>query len=115
MVEKIIDAEVKASLQQHIKIREINSGYLKEYKPSIKKNKEYKANWKYQNKNKNKVKSHNLSFANSQSQTQIFKKNKSHYEKDHSAIRVNITKIAKKNKDKNKAKNLSYIKCYTCK
>lgn len=31
------------------------------------------------------------------------------------AIGVNTTEIVKKNKNKDKAKNFSYIKCYTCK
>ena len=48
----------------------------------------------------------------SQLQTQVFKKNKRHgsSERGHLAIGVNATKVAKKNKDK--AKDLSYIKCY---
>ena len=61
------------------------------------------------NKDKKKAKSHPLSSAN-QSQTQDSKKD-NYYGgwQGHPATGVNATKVAKKNKDK--AKNLSHIKC----
>lgn len=53
----------------------------------------------------------------SQPQTQVSKKNKchrSHWE-SYLATGVNATEVIKKNKEKDKTKDLSYIKCYTCK
>ena len=76
IVEKAIDAKVKASLQPLSGTREIDSRCSKDYKPLAKKNKD-NASWEYHNKafnkDKNKVKSHNFSFAN-QFQTQAPKK-----------------------------------------
>lgn len=37
------------------------------------------------------------------------------HQRGHSAIAMSITKIAKKDEDKNKTKNLSYIEYYTYK
>ncbi len=54
---------------------------------------------------------HNSSSAN-QLQIQASKKDKRHWE-DHPATGVNATEVAKKDKDK--AKDLSHIKYYTCK
>ena len=79
----------------------------------VKKNKD-NVNWKHcnkaSNKDKNKTKFYNSSFAN-QSQTQAFKKDQHSCWKGYLVTGINTIKVAKKNK--NKAKDLSYIKCYT--
>ncbi len=75
VIEKVVNIEVKTSLQPLSKIREIDSEYSKGYK--LTKKDKNKANWEY--KYRDKAKSHNLSLANtnqSQIQTQVFKKNK---------------------------------------
>ena len=36
-------------------------------------------------------------------------------QRGHSTIKANVTEVAIKDKDKNKARDLSYIKCYTYK
>ncbi len=64
------------------------------------------------NKDKNKAKSHNSSSAN-QPQTQASKKNKRGRQRGYPTTRVNATKVAKNDKDK--AKDLSYVECYTYK
>ncbi len=50
-----------------------------------------------------------------QPQTQAFKKDKCHgsRQRGYLATGINTTEVAKKDKDK--AKDLSHIKCYTCK
>ncbi len=112
VVEKVVDAKVKASLQPSSGTREINSRCPRAYKPSAKKDKD-NANWEYWNEiPKDKAKSHNSFFAN-QPQTQASKKDKRGRRGDHSATGVNAIKVAKK--DKYKAKDLSHIKCYICK
>ncbi len=114
VIKKVVNVKIKTSLQLPSGIREINSRCSKSYKPSAKKNKD-KAIHEYWDGDKDKAKSYNLSLTNSQSQTQAFKKNKYHgnRQRDHLATRVHTTKVAKK--DKNKAKDLSHIKCYTYK
>ena len=81
----------------------------------VKKNKD-NTYWKYRdeafNKDKDMAKSHNSFFTN-QPQMQASKKDKRGYCGGHLATRVNTTEVAKKDKDK--AKNLSHVKCYTCK
>ena len=119
ILEKAVNVKAKASLQPLLGTRKIDSRYLKGYRPSAKKEKN-KANQKHRDENNNKAKSANFLFANiSQLYTQIqaFKKNKRHenHQRGHPATRVNATKITKKNKDKNKAKDLTHIKCYICK
>lgn len=47
------------------------------------------------NKDKDNAKFHNLSFANSQSQTQISKKHQRSWQESYPATGVNVTKIAK--------------------
>ncbi len=114
MVEKAGDVKVKANLQSPFYVRKINARCLKSHCLSIKKDKE-DTYWEYRNeasKNKEKAKSHNSSSAN-QPQTQAPKKDKRGHWGGHPAIGVNATKVAKKNKDK--AKNLNHVKCYTCK
>ena len=115
MVEKVVGAEVKASLQLPSGTREINSRYPKRYKPLIKKDKN-NAYWEHCkevfNKDKNKTKSHN-SFSAKQPQTQAPKKDKHSCQGDHPATKINALKVAKK--DKNKAKDLSHVKYYTYK
>lgn len=116
MIEKANDVEAKASLQPPFKIRKIDSRYPKSHRPSVKKGKN-NANWEYrdENKDQNKAKSQNPSSANSQPQTQVFKKDKHQESRQggYPATEVNAIKVAKRDKDK--AKDLSYIKCYTCK
>ncbi len=58
-----------------------------------------------------KVKSHSSSTSANQSQTQAPKKDKRGCRGGHLVTRVNVTKIAKKDKT---LKDLSHIKCYTC-
>lgn len=67
VVEKAIDIKEKASLQPPSKIKEIDSKCPKDYKPSIKKDKD-KVTQKYWNRDKNKAKSNNPPFTNSQFQ-----------------------------------------------
>ena len=116
MVKKAVNVEAKASLQSYSMIREIDSICPKRHRSSIKKDKD-NAYWEYRdegsNKNKEKAKSHPLSSAN-QPQTQASKKNKCHGSwQGYPATGVNAIEIAKKDKDK--TKDLSYIKYYTCK
>ena len=96
-------------------IREIDSRCSQGHRQSVKKDKN-DTYWEYRNqtsKDKVKAKSHPLSSFN-QPQTQAFKKNKRYGSRQgHSAIRVNATGVAKK--DKGKAKDLSHTKCYNCK
>ncbi len=117
-MEKADDAEVKANLQSFFYIREINSRYPKGHHPSAKKNKEdiYQKSHNEASKDKDKAKSHNSSSSANQPQIQALKKNKhgcrgNH--RDHPAIKVNATEVAKKDKDK-ALKDLSHVKCYTC-
>ncbi len=82
---------------------------------SVKKDKD-KAN--QENSDADKAKPHNLSSANiNQVQTQASKKEKHHrnHRGPHLATRINATEISKKDKDKDQTKDLSHIKCYTCK
>lgn len=83
------------------------------YRLSVKKKKGSREHW---DKNKNKAKFYNLSFTRtSQPCTQASKKNKYNKNRweDYLATKINITKVVKKTKNKNKAKNLNYIKYYT--
>ena len=96
-------------------IKEIDSRCLKKHRPSVKKNKD-DTYWEHCNeafKDKEKAKFHSLSSTN-QPQTQASKKKKRHGSwRGHPATGVNATEVAKKDKDK--AKDLSQIKCYTYK
>ena len=116
VVEKAVNVEAKAGLKPHSIVQEIDSRCSKGHRPSVKKNKDdtYQEHRnKASNKDKKKAKSYPLSFAN-QPQTQASKKDKHHGSwQDHPAIGINATEVAKK--DKNKAKDLSHIECYTCK
>ena len=115
VVEKAVDAKAKTGFQPHSIIREIDSRCPKEYRPSVKKNKNdaYRKHRDKVSKDKEKAKSHLLSSAN-QPQNQASKNNKRHgSRRTHLATRVNAIEVAKKDKDK--AKNLSHIKCCICK
>lgn len=72
-----------------------------------------KVSSEHRDKDKDKARSHNPLFANTkQPQTQNSKKNK-HYrrcQRGHLAIKINTIKVAKKDKKKDKVKNLSHIK-----
>ncbi len=115
VVEKAVDIEAKANLQPPFGTKKIDSRYLKGYRPSVKKDKN-NAYWEHHNKvfnkDKDKAKSHNSSSAN-QPQTQIPQKNKSSCRGGHLATEVNVTKVAKKDKDK--TKDLGHVECYTYK
>ena len=103
-MEKTGDAETKANLQPPFYVREIDSKCPKSYCPSVKKDKE-DANQEHRNeasKDKDKAKSH----------TPVSKKRQGQ-QGGPPATGVNATEVAKK--DKNKAKDLSHVKCYTCK
>ncbi len=104
--------EAKANLLPPSGTKEINSRCPKGYRPSVKKDKD-DANWEHQDEAPNdKAKSHNSSSAN-QPQTSAPKKDKRSHRGGHPATGINATEVAKNDKDK--AKNLSYIECYTCK
>lgn len=98
MVKKAINTKAKASLQPSSGTREINSRYPKKYKPLVKKDKN-DANQEHRNEVSNKdkdiAKFHNLSFANSQPQTQISKKHQGSWQEGYPATGVNATKVAK--------------------
>ncbi len=115
MVEKPVNTEAKAGLQPPPGTREINARCSKRYRSSVKKDKDnaYQEHRdEASNKDKDTVKSHN-SFSANQPQTQAFKKDKCGRREGHPATGVNAIKVAKKDKDK--TKELSYVKCYTCK
>ncbi len=115
VVEKTVNAKAKASLQSLSGTEEINSRYPKSYKPSAKKDKN-KITREHRDKNEDKAKSYNLSLTHTtQSLIHASKKNKPHGNRQggYPATKVNTIKVIKKNKDK--AKNLRYIKCYTYK
>ncbi len=87
---------------------------MKGHRPSVKKDKQ-DTYWEHRDKvskNKKKAKSQNFSSTN-QPQTQALKKNKLGRRGGHPATGINATKVAKKDKDK--AKDLSHVECYTCK
>ncbi len=114
MIKKVVNVEEKASFQPFLEIKKIDIRYLKSYKLT---NKD-KSSWDHRDEDK--TRSHNLFLANASqpqtpTQTQASKKDEYHQEswQSYPAIRVNIIKVAKKNKDK--TKNLSYIKYYTYK
>ena len=115
IVKKTVDIEANANLQPPFRTKKIDSRYPKEYKLLAKKDKN-NASWEYcneaSNKDKDKAKSHNSSSVN-QHQTQTPKKDKCGCWESHLATGVNATKVAKKDKDK--VKDLSHVKCYTCK
>ena len=117
IIEKTIDVEAKTSLQPLFGTRKINSKCPKRYKSLVKKDKDdtyWEQRDKASNRDKKKAKSHNPSFSANQFQTQAFNSKK--YQRKGRGVpatRVNATKVVKKDKDK--AKDLSHIKYYTCK
>ncbi len=115
-MEKAGNIEAKADLQLSFYIREIDSRCPRDHYPSAKKNKEdtyWDPHNKVSNKDKNKAKSHNSSSSANQLQTQALKKKKRGRWGGYPATEVNAIKVV--TKDKNKAKDLSHIECYTCK
>ena len=114
-MEKAKDTKAKVNLQLSFYIRKIDCKCPKGYRLLVKNNKK-NANWEHYNKasskDKEKAKSHNSSSAN-QSHAQASKKYQKSWQRGPSGTGVNATKVAKKDKDK--AKNLSHVKCYTCK
>ncbi len=118
MVEKAINAEAKASLQPPSGTRGINSRYPKRYRPLVKKDKDdaYREQRnEASNRDKEKTRFHNSSSSANQPQTQVSnsKKCQRKGQEGHPATGVNATEVAKKDKDK--AKDLSHVECYTCK
>ncbi len=112
MVEKTVDVEVKAKLQPPSRTREIDFKCSRGYKSLVKKDKD-DANREHRDGTpKDKTKSQNFSSTN-QHQTQAPKKVKCDRWGGHPATRINVTKVAKKDKDK--AKDLSHVECYICK
>ena len=118
MVEKAVNVEAKTDLQPPSETREIDFKCPKRYRLLVKKHKD-DVYWEQcdeaTNRDKEKVQSYNPSSSANKPQTQAsnFKKRQEKGQGGHPATRVNATKIAKKNKDK--TKDLSHIKCYTCK
>ncbi len=116
VVEKAGDVEAKANLQPPFYVREIDSRYLKSYRPSAKKDKEdtYQEPQNEASKDKDKAKSQSSSTSINQPQTQVPKKDKCGCQgghRGHPATRVNATEVAKKDKA---PKDLSHIEYYTC-
>ncbi len=113
VIEKAINTEAKANLQLPFEMIEINSRCLRGYRPTVKKDKD-NINREHRDETpKFKARFHN-SFSANQPQTQTPKKDKrGSRQGGHPATKVNVNEIAKKNKDK--AKNRSHIKYYTCK
>ena len=115
VVENAVNTKAKAYLQLFFGTKKIDFRYSKKYRPLIKKNKD-DIYWEHcnetSNKDKDKAKSHN-SFSANQSQNQTPKKDMHSCWSSHLVTRVNTIEVAKKDKDK--AKDLSYIKCYTYK
>ncbi len=114
-MEKVGDAEAKATLQPPFYVRDIDAKCPKGHHPSSK-NKEdtYREPQSKASKDKDKAKSHNSTSAN-QPQTQALKKDKrgrrGGHGGGHPATGVNATKVGKKDKA---PKDLSHIECYTC-
>ena len=114
MIKKAGDVEAKANLQPPFYVREIDSKCSKGYRPLVKKDKE-DANWEHHDeafKDKDTAKSHTPSFTN-QSPAQASKKRQKNQQGGLSTTEVNAIEVAKKDKDK--VKDLSHVKCYTCK
>ena len=114
MVEQASNAEAKASLQPPSYISKINFKYSKSHYLLSKKDKK-NTYWEHCNevsKDKEKAKSHNPSSAN-QPQTQVSKWRHKSWRVGNSSTGVNATEITKIDKDK--TKDISHIKCYTCK
>ncbi len=113
-MEKISDIKAKVNLQSSFYVRKIDSKCPKDYCPLAKKEDTYWEPYNEASKDKDKAKSQTSSSAN-QPQTQALKKDKYGCWGGHGgspAIRVNIIKVAKKDKDKT-LKNLSHVECYT--
>ena len=113
-MKKARNAKAKVNLQPPFYVSKIDSKYPKSYCLLVKKDKK-DANWEYRDetyKDKDKAKSYTPSSAN-QLQAQAFKKRQENQRGGLLANGVNAIEVIKKNKDK--AKNLSYIECYTYK
>ena len=117
MVEKVVNAKAKAGLQPFFETSEINSSCPKRYRLLVKKDKD-DAYWKQHNeainRNKKRLSLTTLLLPQINLRPRLptprsAKKGRG----DYLAIRVNAIEVAKKDKDK--TKDLSYFKCYTCK
>ncbi len=112
MVEEVVNVEAKANFQPPSETREIDSKYPGGYKLSVQKDKDDANREHWDKAPKDIAKSHNSSSTN-QPQTQAPKKDKhGNRQGGYPATGVNASEVAKKNKDK--AKDLSHIKCYIC-
>ena len=115
-MEKTGDVEAKANLQPPFYIKDIDSSKCpKSYCPLVKKDKEDANRENYKdasNKDKEKAKFYNPFFTN-QPQAQASKKREKNQWGSPPAPGINATEVAKKDKDK--AKDLSHVECYTCK
>ena len=111
VVEKAGDAEAKANLQPPSYVWEIDVRSPKNYRLSSKKNKENIQRQHHNEAPKNKGKSQ-IPATTNQLQTQDSKKRHEGQWGNRPATEVNATKVVKKEKDK--AKDLSHVKCYTC-
>ncbi len=112
-MEKAGDTKAKANLQRSFYVKEIDAKCAKGYCLLVKKNKE--DTYQHHNKaskDKEMAKFHNSSSTN-YLQTQAPKKDKHSCQRGHPATRVNAIKVVKKDKDK--AKDLGHVECYTCK
>ena len=111
-MEKAGDAKAKANLQPLFYVRKIDSKCPKGYNLLVKKDKK-DANQEHCNKafskKKEKAKSHNPFFIN-QPQAPTCKNLQWNWQRGPAATGVNATKVIKKNKDK--AKDLSYVEYY---
>ena len=112
MVEKAGDAKAKANLQPLSYVWEIDARSPKGHRPSSKKDKE-DTQWEHRDEApKDKAKSQTPATTN-QPQTQDSKKRHGGRRGNRLATGVNATEVVKKEKDK--AKDLSHVECYTCK
>ncbi len=117
MVEKAGDIEAKVNLQPPYYIREIDFRCLKDHYLLVKKDKN-DTNWEHHNKasnkDKEKAKTYKPSSAN-QPQTQVSKKRQQSQQGGYLATGINAIEVAKKDKNKDKVKDLSHVEYYTYK
>ena len=111
MVEKARDIEAKTNVQPPSFVQEIDFRSPKSHRPLSKKDKEDTQREHRNETPKEKAKSQ-TPFTTNQPQTQDSKKRHGGRQENRPATKVNVIKVLKKEKDK--AKDLSYVKCYTC-
>ena len=112
MVKKARDVKAKVNLQLLSYVWEIDVRSPKGHHPLSKKDKE-DTQWEHRNEApKDKAKSQ-TPLSTNQPQTQDSKKRHGVRRENHPATGINATEVVKK--EKNKAKDLSHVKCYSCK